>query len=59
MSGGCHKACESWRSESFIYSWVTSDNGIGGLNSAGENNIMMWAALQHNANSMYEQMLED
>ena len=40
-------------------SWVTSDNGIGGTVSAGDNQILMWASAQHSATSLYEQMIED
>ena len=34
-------------------SWVTSDNTIGGDTSSGDHQIMMWAALEHNARTFY------
>jgi len=38
-------------------SWVTSRGSIGGDMSSGDNNIMMWASLQHNANSFYNDII--
>jgi len=38
-------------------SWVTKDSSISGDVSAGEHNLLMWAALEHSARSFYEDII--
>lgn len=39
-------------------SWVTKDGSIGGDVSRGNNNISMWASLEHSARSFYEDIIK-
>ncbi len=38
---------------SVAVSWVTKDEAIGGDVSKGQNQILMWASLEHTARSFY------
>jgi len=38
-------------------SWVTKDNAISGDVSNGENNLMMWASMEHSARSFYDDVI--
>ena len=39
--------------------WVTKDGGIGGIKSGGDNQILMWASLEHSTKQFYKDYVEE